>query len=153
MHGPDLRHESSGNRGREADGSRARRWVFNTLGCLLVGLGAVGVLLPLLPTTPLMLLAAACFARGSGRLHAWLHGTRLFGPTLRAWEETRSMPAGAKVTAITLVVVVLGSTILFAVSHPALRVALAVLGLGIIAYLARIPTRPGPRLAPETVRD
>ena len=85
--------------------------------------------------------AAACFARGSRRLHARLLNSRLFGPTIRAWQETRSIPLGAKVTAIVLIVAAFTSTIVFAVSHPAFRIGLAVLGLGLITYLWRIPTR------------
>jgi uncharacterized membrane protein YbaN (DUF454 family) len=122
--------------------SRPAAWLFNALGCILVALAAIGVFLPLLPTTPLLLLAAACFARGSRRLHAWLLGSKLFGPTIRAWHETRTIPLGAKVTAIVLIVGVLGSTIAFAVELLALRIGLAVLGLTLISYLLRIPTRP-----------
>ena len=119
----------------------AWRWVFITLGCLFVGLGVIGVVLPVLPTTPLILLAAACFARGSDRLHGRLLGSRLFGPTIRAWQETRTIPLRAKVTAIALVVIVFASTLLLVAHHPAVRVALIVIGLSILVFLIRLPTR------------
>ena len=120
----------------------ARRWLFASLGCVFVAVGIVGVVVPLLPTTPFMLLAAACFARGSRRLHAWLLGTRLFGPTITAWYETHTIPRGAKAMAIALIIVLLGSTIVLFVSTAIVRVALALIGLGVIVYLLRIPTRP-----------
>jgi len=59
-------------------------WV--SAGCIALALGAVGVILPLLPTTPLVLLAAFCFARGSPRLRALLVGSRSFGPIIADWE-------------------------------------------------------------------
>jgi uncharacterized membrane protein YbaN (DUF454 family) len=126
---------------------RAGRWFFAALGCLFVGIGVIGVVLPILPTTPFMLLAAACFARGSRRLHAWLLGTRLFGPTIRAWQETRTVPLHAKVLAITLLVLLLGSSIVFFVGDPRWQAVLALIGLGVIYVLLRLPTRtPDPQL-------
>ncbi len=122
----------------------ARRWLFASLGCVFVAVGIVGVVVPLLPTTPFMLLAAACFARGSRRLYAWLLGTRLFGPTITAWYETHTIPCGAKALAIALIIILLGSTIVLFVSNAVVRVALALIGLGVIVYLLRIPTRPPP---------
>jgi uncharacterized protein len=56
-------------------------------GLLCLAIGAVGLFLPLLPTTPFLLLAAACFSRSSRRMHAWLLGNRIFGPILRDWAE------------------------------------------------------------------
>jgi uncharacterized membrane protein YbaN (DUF454 family) len=128
---------------RDLDASRPRRWILNAAGCLLVGIGAIGVVVPLLPTTPFMLLAAACFARGSRRLHAWLLGSRVFGPTIRAWYETRSIPLRTKILAIALVVAFIGASIVLVVSHPAARIGLAVIAAGIIVCLLRIPSRPG----------
>lgn len=66
------------------------------LGVTFLLLGAVGLFLPLLPTTPFVLLAAACFARASRRLDAWLHNHALLGPVIAAWREHRAMPANAK---------------------------------------------------------
>ncbi len=81
--------------------SRARRIIFIVLGWLFFGLGFIGAFLPVLPTTPFMLLALWAFARGSDRFHAWLYNHRLFGPSLQKWERHRVIPVHAKVLSIT----------------------------------------------------
>lgn len=60
-------------------------WTF--AGFMALGLGGIGIILPLLPTVPFVILAAFCFARGSPRLEAWLVDHRRFGPHIRAWRE------------------------------------------------------------------
>lgn len=70
------------------------------LGWLLFGLGCVGVFVPVLPTTPLMLLALWCFARSSQRFHDWLYTHRVFGPPLQQYREHRVIPVVAKTAAI-----------------------------------------------------
>lgn len=66
------------------------------LGLASVGLGVLGLVLPLLPTTPFMLLAAACFAKSSPRLHDWLVNHRVFGPAIADWRDHRAIRPGAK---------------------------------------------------------
>lgn len=78
---------------------RAARLAWLTLGLLLVGVGFVGMVVPLLPTVDFMLLALPCFAKSSPRLEAWLLGHTRFGPGLRAWRERRAVPRSAKVMA------------------------------------------------------
>jgi uncharacterized membrane protein YbaN (DUF454 family) len=70
------------------------------LGWLLFGLGFVGAFVPVLPTTPLMLLALWCFSRSSKRFHDWLYNHRLFGPPLQQWHEHRVIPLAAKAIAV-----------------------------------------------------
>ncbi len=79
----------------------ARKVVLIVLGWGFVILGVVGVALPVLPTTPFMLLALWCFARSSERFHDWLYHHRLFGPPLRKWDRYRVIPVSAKVFACT----------------------------------------------------
>lgn len=66
---------------------RLHRPILLAAGLLCLAIGALGLFVPLLPTTPFLLLAAACFSRSSRRMHTWLLGNRIFGPILRDWEE------------------------------------------------------------------
>ena len=83
-------------------------------GGLFLGLGLLGVVLPVLPTTPFLLLAAGCFARSSPRLHGWLVGHPIFGPPIRNWEANGAISRKAKrlavgsMAAVVLLSVVLG---------------------------------------------
>ena len=74
--------------------------VYIAIGSIAVALGIAGVFLPLLPTTPFLLVAAWAFARSSPRLEAWLVEHPRLGPPLIAWREKRAIPARAKVVAI-----------------------------------------------------
>jgi uncharacterized protein len=75
------------------------RPLFLVLGLLFTALGIIGAVLPLMPTTVFLILAAGCFARSSPRLEAWLMNHPRFGPTLRAWRENGAIPRKAKVFA------------------------------------------------------
>lgn len=75
---------------------------YNVMGALAVLLGIIGIFLPLLPTTPFLLLASWCFARGSSRLHHWLLSHRVFGDYLRNFEAGRGIPLKAKIVATVL---------------------------------------------------
>lgn len=116
---------------------------YNAAGVLAVLLGILGVFLPLLPTTPFLLLASWCFARGSDRLHRWLLSHRVFGDYLRNFEAGRGIPLKAKVVAT----VMLWGSLLFAMRRTidaggvALPVVLALTGAGVSLYLWRfLPT-------------
>ena len=76
------------------------RRVYLVLGLVFVALGFVGVFLPVLPTTPFLILAAACFARSSRRLESWLLDHPRFGPMLRDWRERGAIPWKAKLMAL-----------------------------------------------------
>jgi uncharacterized membrane protein YbaN (DUF454 family) len=76
------------------------RRVYLVLGFIFIALGFVGAFLPVLPTTPFLILATACFARSSPRLENWLLSHPRFGPTLRAWRERGAIPLRAKLLAL-----------------------------------------------------
>jgi uncharacterized membrane protein YbaN (DUF454 family) len=79
--------------------SRTARWAWFGTGLLLVALGVIGAMLPLMPTTIFIILAAGCFARSSPRLEAWLLDHPRFGPTLRAWRAEGAIPRRGKIAA------------------------------------------------------
>jgi len=121
------------------------RGVFLALGTAALVLGVLGIFLPLLPTTPFVLLAAACYARGSRRFYQWLLAQRTFGPIVHEWQHYRSIPYKTKLTAVVLMSLTLGTSIVFFVKPVWLKVALAVMGVGLAIWLYRMPSRDRPR--------
>jgi uncharacterized membrane protein YbaN (DUF454 family) len=115
------------------------RWLLVSAGVLCTVLAVVGALLPLIPTTPFLLLAGACFARSSPRLQRKLLENRLFGAYLREWQRDRTIPNQAKVKAYVLVVATFGVSIAL-VEETWQRGLLAGLGLALLVFLARLPT-------------
>lgn len=77
-----------------------RRLVWFAAGLLALALGLIGVFLPLLPTTPFVILAAACFSQSSPRLHDWLLRHPVFGPAIRNWRDHRAIPRVGKIAAV-----------------------------------------------------
>ena len=122
-------------------GSPVVRALFFVAGVVSLGLAVAGMFLPVLPTTPLVLLAAACFARSHRPFHEWLIAHRLFGPLVREWHEHRSIPYRTKLFAIGMMSVALGASIVFAVDPPWLKAALAAFGVALGVYMYRLPSR------------
>lgn len=112
------------------------------VGFLFVGLGVLGVLLPVLPTTPFLLLAAACFAHSSERFYVWLLTNRVFGSYIRDWRENRGLSLPVKLWVIFVLAVTMGISVVFFVPIVAVKVLLVLIGLGISAYIWRLPTKP-----------
>jgi hypothetical protein len=80
----------------------AKKALLVAAGSLCVALAVLGVFLPLLPTTPFLLLASACYVRSSERLHGWLMGNRVLGGYIRNFKERRGIPLRAKFTTVAL---------------------------------------------------
>ena len=109
-----------------------------------VGLAVLGAFLPLLPTTPFLLLAAACFARASPRFYNWLLNNRTFGPLLAEWREHRAIPYRTKWSAIGLMGATLSVSILIAIPNPVAQIGFAAWGVVLAAWIARFPSRDQP---------
>jgi uncharacterized membrane protein YbaN (DUF454 family) len=121
------------------DRSRLLRGLFLVAGLAFLAFGLIGVVLPVLPTTPFLILAAACFARSSLRLERWLLEHRSFGPPLRAWRERGAIAPRAKAAA--LAGTVLGF-LLFRLSGDHGPLATAAVAALMLAGLGYVFTRP-----------
>ena len=90
-----------------------QRIILIIIGWLAVVLGTLGVVLPVLPTTPFILLAAWCFARSSPRFHAWLLYRSWFGSYLRFWQKHHAMPRGVQMPWVRIMLLVILACLLF----------------------------------------
>jgi len=111
-------------------------WTF--VGIVFLAIGAIGVVLPLLPTTPFLLLAAYCFARSSPRLHGWLLDHPSFGPLINNWEQYGSIDRRSKRIAMIVILFTLGITL--AIGAPWWALASQAVVLAIVTTF--ILTRP-----------
>ena len=113
--------------------------ILRVFGYVFVGLGIVGAFLPLLPTTPFLLLALACFARSSPAVHDWLITHRTLGPYIVDWERDRSIPLLAKIASVTMMSASL-TWLAFGTDAPAF--ATWITGAVLLCVAAYILTRP-----------
>ncbi len=111
------------------------RVVLIVLGFVFVGFGILGMFLPLLPTTPFLLLAAACFARSSKRFYNWLLNHRVFGNYIKNYREHRAITLHGKIISLVLMWLVMGYTVLFALSNIFLRILVILIGIGVTRHI------------------
>lgn len=116
------------------------KWLYVSLGISFVFLAVIGVILPLVPTTPFLLLASYFFVRSSPRLNSWLLHSRLFGPILRDWQEKRGVRRSVKFTAVGMIPAVIFSSAYFGNLNWPLLVLLSVLGLIGLIVVIKVPT-------------
>ena len=125
--------------------SRARKQkIFRTslfiAGTFSLALGAVGIFLPILPTTPFLLLSAACYLRSSERMHKWLLNNRWFGKYIRNYQEGKGIPLKTKVLAmIVLWVAILYSAFIVLDEILIAQIVLLAIALGVSVHLVRLP--------------
>ncbi len=122
--------------------------LFRLLGFVFLGVAVLGVFLPLLPTTPFVLLAAACFARSSKKWHRWMLENDTFGPMIRNWEECRCISTRVKLIAILSMILVGGFSVVFGVQSITGRIIGGLLIAAGLVTVSLIPTcsgSPGPR--------
>jgi uncharacterized membrane protein YbaN (DUF454 family) len=118
-----------------------KRYVLISVGTLFLIIGAIGIVVPVMPTTPFLLLAAACYIRSSKRFHDWLLNNRVLGRYIRDYLSGEGMPMAAKATTLVLLWTSIGVSIFIAVDAMWLRVLLLVIAAGVTAHILTICTR------------
>ena len=104
------------------------RGIWFICGCISVAIGVIGIVLPLLPTVPLLLLAAICFAKSSERAHNWLMNHKVLGPPIHDWQSSGSIKRPAKISATVCIAAAFIISLFLGVAWWALLMQAAVLG-------------------------
>ncbi len=124
--------------------SPAVRAALLVAGSLCVLLALIGLVLPIMPTTVFLVVAAACFAHASTRFYNLLLNSPAFGPAIREWRHHRSIPWRTKLWAMAVTTISFAGSILLFLDDARLQAGMAVVGLAVVAMLYRIPSRDGP---------
>jgi len=117
-----------------------KRVIYLVIGTLALFLGALGIFLPVLPTTPFVILAAACYLRSSKRMHAWILQSRLFGETIENYQAGRGLKRDTKIRALVLMWATISISAFFFVDQLIFRGAMFLVATGVTVYLLRLPT-------------
>jgi uncharacterized membrane protein YbaN (DUF454 family) len=107
-------------------------------GTIFLGLGVIGIILPILPTTPFLLLAAACYARSSKRFYLWLINNRVFGKYIKNYREGRGIPVRIKVFAISVLWITILISIYFFITNIYIRIILIIIAIAVSAHIILI---------------
>lgn len=120
---------------------KAVRFLLLIAGTMSLVLGAIGIVLPILPTTPFLLLAAACYLRSSERMHKWLLRNRWFGEYIKNYQEGRGIPLKTKVFVLAVLWIAILYSTFFVVDELLIaQVALLLVAVGVSFHLIRLPT-------------
>ena len=120
--------------------NKITRLLWTTAGTIFLGIGIVGIVLPLLPTTPFLLLAAACYLRGSERMHSWLINHKWFGDYIRNYQEGKGIPFKVKITAIVFLWVTISISAFLFMTWTWLRIILFIIAFLVSLHILSMKT-------------
>ncbi len=118
--------------------SNLSRWVLIITGSFFMGLGILGIFLPLLPTTPFLLIAAACYIRSSEKFYNWLINNKWLGNYIKNYLEGKGVPLKVKVLSISLLWITIGYSVVFIVHIFLIRVILILIAIGVTIHILSI---------------
>ena len=137
--GASIKEDKSVHKAKESNYLIVKAlWI--VLGSFFVALAAVGVALPGIPTTPFLILAAACYIRSSQKLYDRLISNKTFGPYLKDYREGKGIPKKAKILAVSMIVLFVGSSVIFGIESLNLKIVVGALGLtGLLYVIFKVP--------------
>ena len=120
-----------------------KRTLFVLVGTLFLAIGFVGIIIPVLPTTPLLLLAAACYLRGSERLHRWMIENRIFGEFIRNYTEGRGIEPRQKAVTLAFLWMTISFSAIYLVERLPVRILLFLIATAVSAHILALPSVRG----------
>ncbi len=130
--------------GVEGDGegltTKMKKALYIILGTIALVIGFIGLFLPIIPTTPLVILAAACYYRSSDRLHNWILRSKWFGETIKNYQAGRGLTKNTKIRAIVLMWAMIMISVVFFVENFLIRLLMLGIAIAVSLYLLRLPT-------------
>lgn len=127
-----------------------KKGIFVVAGTISLGLGALGVFLPVLPTTPFLLLSAALYYKGSERMHRWLLNNKLFGNYIKNYKDGRGIALKAKAITLFLLWTTVCYSVFFIVNMIALQIVLLAIAGGVSIHILTLPTFRKPQVQPQS---
>ncbi|MFC1939018.1 YbaN family protein [Chloroflexota bacterium] len=112
-----------------------KRHFFIVAGTIAIGIGVIGIFVPLLPTTPFLILAAICYGRGSKRLYNMLLSNRIVGNYLKNYLESKAMSAKAKILTLSMLWIAIGCTAALLTDSQLVRIVLFAVGSGVTVHI------------------
>lgn len=119
--------------------SKTKSFIFLALGWICIVLAVIGIFLPLLPTTPFLILAAFLFSKGSEKLHGWLLNQKTFGPIIRDWHERGAINPKAKILSTFLIVTFFSYTLIFVNVVLWIKVIVFLTGVAVLGFILSRP--------------
>ena len=117
-----------------------KRSIFILAGTVCLVIGAIGILLPILPTTPFLLLAAACYYKGSERMHRWLLNNKWFGNYIRNYKEGKGISLKAKTFTLSLLWITISYSVFFVTNTLVFQIILLGIALAVSVHVMTLPT-------------
>jgi uncharacterized membrane protein YbaN (DUF454 family) len=120
--------------------SSLKKVMFIVAGTISLGLGAVGVFLPILPTTPFLLFSAACYYKGSERMHRWLLSNKLFGSYIRNYKEGKGISQTGKFLALFMLWITICFSAFYMVRNLPIQIVLFAIAIAVTIHVITLPT-------------
>ncbi len=130
--------KNSGQKYKKSDRFLRKLLIF--LGTIFVGLGILGIFIPILPTTPFLLLAAACYARSSKRFYHWLLSNKWFGSYIKNYKEGKRIPLKVKIFTVSLLWITILTSSIFATNVIYIRIILIIIALCVTIHILSLRT-------------
>lgn len=110
-------------------------------GTIFLLIGIIGIFIPILPTTPFLLLAAACYAKGSSKFYTWLINNKWFGEYIKNYRERKGIPFSVKIISITMLWITIAFSIFIIISNLLIQIILISIAIGVTIHILTIKTK------------